>query len=125
VDTRDAARRWAKTWQRGWHKLDAAPIVALYADDCRPFLSHPFRPHEPPREYVERALADTESAQPWFGEPLVDGDRAAVEWWAFAREGGADVTLAGISLLRFDERGLVVEQRDAWALADGRVERPG
>ena len=43
---------------------------------------------------------------------------------AFAREGGVDVTLAGISLLRFDERGLVVEQRDVWAVTDGRVDRP-
>jgi hypothetical protein len=125
VDTREAARRWAETWQRGWRDLDAAPVVALYAGDCRLFLSHPFRRHEPPRKYVERALADTEWAEPWFGEPLVEGDRAAVEWWAFAREGGRDVTLAGISLLRFDAAGLVVEQRDAWAMAEGRVERPG
>ena len=55
----------------------------------------------------------------------MDGDRAAVEWWTFAREGGEDVTLAGISLLRFDAQGLVVEQRDAWAVTEGRVERPG
>jgi hypothetical protein len=125
VDTHVAARRWAETWQRGWSELDAASVLALYADDCRLFLSHPFRSHEPPREYVERALADTEWAEPWFGEPLVDGDRAAVEWWTFAREGGEDVTLAGISLLRFDAQGLVVEQRDAWAVTEGRVERPG
>src|SRR6476469_4557118 len=124
MDTREAARRGAETWRRDWRALDPEAIVALYADDCRPFLSHPFRPHEPPREYVERALAETEWAQPWFGEPLVDGDRAAVEWWAFVREGGVDVTLAGISLLRFDEGGFVAEQRDTWAVTEGRVERP-
>ena len=53
----------------------------------------------------------------------MDGDRAAVEWWAFVRENGRDVTLAGTSLLRFDGDGRCVEQRDAWAVADGRVER--
>ena len=39
------------------------------------------------------------------------------------RENGEDVTLAGTSLLRFNEDGQVVEQRDAWAVEDGRVER--
>jgi SnoaL-like domain len=123
VDTREAARRWAETWERGWRALDPEPVAALYADDCRLFLSHPFRPHAPPRAYVARALGDTEWAEPWFGEPMVAGDRAAVEWWAFAREGGTDVTIAGVSLLRFGAEGLVVEQRDVFALTEGRVER--
>jgi hypothetical protein len=33
-------------------------------------------------------------------------------------------TLAGTSLLRFGESGLVIEQRDVWAGSDGRVELP-
>ena len=37
---------------------------------------------------------------------------------------GSVQSLAGTSLLRFDAQGLVVEQRDAWADADGRVELP-
>jgi hypothetical protein len=51
-----------------------------------------------------------------FGEPIVDGDRAAVEWSAETtlKDGGTE-NLAGVSLLRFDEDGLVVEQRDFWA----------
>ena len=46
---------------------------------------------------------------------LVDGDRAAVEWSAETnlKDGGTE-KLAGVSLLRFDEDGLVVEQRDFW-----------
>jgi hypothetical protein len=122
VDTREAARRWAETWRRGWEALDPDEISELYADECL-FLSHPFRKHEPPSEYVRRALAEAEWAEPWFGEPLVDGDRAAVEWWAFTRESGRNVTLAGTSLLRFDENGRCIEQRDAWTVEDGRVER--
>jgi hypothetical protein len=33
-------------------------------------------------------------------------------------------TVAGTSLLRFDERGFVVEQRDAWGETEGRHELP-
>jgi hypothetical protein len=122
VETRAAVERWIEGWLRGWRTLDPAPILEAYADDCL-YVSHPFRAPQAPRAYVEWALADEDRAEPWFGEPVVDGDRAAVEWRAYVREAGRDVTLAGTSLLRFREDGLCVEQRDAWALEDGRVER--
>ena len=49
-------------------------------------------------------------------EPVVDGERAAVEWRAESRlKDGSTEKLAGVSLLRFDAEGLVVEQRDFWA----------
>ena len=114
--------RWVDAWSAGWNALDAETILAVYADDCL-YLSAPFREPTTPREYVEWALAEEESAETWFGEPVVDGDRAAVEWRAFVRENGSDITIAGTTLLRFREDGLCVEQRDAWAIEDGRVER--
>ena len=122
MTTEEAVQRWIDGWLRGWRALDSEPIVALFADDCF-FLSHPFRDPQRPRDYVEWALAEEDWAEPWFGEPVVAGERAAVEWRAYVRENGRDVTLAGTSLLRFREDGQCVEQRDAWAVADGRVER--
>jgi hypothetical protein len=59
----------------------------------------------------------------WFGEPTVAGDRATVEWWAVSTSGGEEETLAGVSLLRFGEDGLVVDQRDYWHSKPGRHER--
>jgi hypothetical protein len=122
VTTHEAVQRWVDAWISGWRALDPEPIVAVYADDCF-YLSHPFRQPQTPRSFIVSAFAEEELAEPWFGEPLVDGDRAAVEWRAYVRENGRDVTLAGTSLLRFDADGLCVEQRDAWAVEDGRVER--
>jgi hypothetical protein len=99
-------------------------IAALYAADAT-FYSHPFRPRQGPTEYVAWAFADQEAAECRFGEPVVDGARAAVDWWAVvASRDGSSQSLAGTSLLRFDAGGLVVEQRDAWADADGRHELP-
>jgi hypothetical protein len=49
-----------------------------------------------------------------------------VDWWAVVTSTNGSVqSLAGTSLLRFDEDGRVVEQRDAWAEANGRNELPG
>jgi hypothetical protein len=58
-----------------------------------------------------------------FGEPIVEGPRAAVDWWAaITAADGSVETIAGTSMLRFGEDGLVVEQRDAWAAVPGHHE---
>jgi ketosteroid isomerase-like protein len=124
---RTAATNWAATWQRCWDALESDPIVALYAEDAT-FSSHPgrelHRGRAGVREYVEGAFGDESEVRAWFGEPIVDGERAAVRWWAALREAGEEVTLAGTSVLRFDADGMVVDQWDAWHLIAGRSEPP-
>ena len=69
-----------------------------------------------PRTYVEWAFGEQASAECRFGEPIVEGDRAAVDWWAAITAPDDSVeSIAGTSMLRFDADGLVVEQRDVWA----------
>jgi ketosteroid isomerase-like protein len=118
---------WIAGWSKGWAAADPEPIAALYAEDAV-FRSHPFR--EPrlgaagAREYARWAFADEETVDFRFGEPVVDGDRAAVEYWAILRADGEDRTLFGIALLRFGPDGLVVQQRDYWSMEEGRREPP-
>jgi hypothetical protein len=114
MDTREAARRWADVWERGWREHDAAAITALYAEGAL-WQQHPFREPEP--GYLDRVFAEEESAQVEFGPPIVDRDRAAVHWTARTRltDGGTE-DLAGVSLLRFRADGLVVEHLDFWNL---------
>ena len=112
MDTREAAQRWADVWERGWREHDTDAIGALYADGAY-WQQHPFRDPEP--DYVARVFDEEESAQCEFGNPIVDGDRAAVPWSGQTRlVGGGAENLIGVSLLRFDSDGLVVEQRDIW-----------
>jgi hypothetical protein len=124
VDTFDSARRWAAVWSRAWPAADVDAIAGLYAADAI-FYSHPFRERQQPTEYVEWAFSDQKEAECRFGEPLVSGDRAAVDWWGvIVSADGTVETIAGISLLRFGTDGLVLEQRDAWAVESGRRELP-
>jgi len=117
MDTREAAKQWAQTWERGWREHESAEILALYGPGAS-LQSHPFRDVVAPADYIVPTLAAEESAECRFGEPVVDGDRAAVEWSAETRlKDGSSERLAGLSLLRFDADGLVVEQRDFWASA--------
>ena len=123
MDTREAARLWARAWKDGWQTLDPEPIMARYAPNATHF-TEPFR--EPSRDageiraYVERVLREEEDPRVWMSEPIVDGDRASISWWASLREEGADTTLAGTSVIRFDADGLVVEQWDSWNQLDRR-----
>jgi hypothetical protein len=122
VDIAAAANRWADTWRRAWPERDAEAIVALYSETAS-YRALAFREAERPRGYLERVLAEASEIECWFGEPIVSGDRAAVEWWGSWVEDGKTLTLAGTTVLRFDDDGLVIDHRDYWNEVERR-ERP-
>ena len=128
MDATAAARAWVDAWERGWRAHEAETIAALYTDDAV-YLSHPFR--EPllgaagAREYAQQAFADEEDAEIRFGEPVVGGGRAVVEYWAVIRDRlGTAWTLAGTSVLRFAPDGRVEDHRDYWTMDEGRRAPP-
>ena len=127
MDTPTAVRRWADTWRENWITRSAEPIAALYASSGR-YATAPFREPRigPPGAiaYLEPVFAEEADIRCWFGEPIADGDRAAVQWWANFVENGEEVTYAGTSNLRFDSDGLTVDQWDSWNRAEGRLEPP-
>jgi ketosteroid isomerase-like protein len=121
MDTEAAARAWIDAWTRSWRAKDAQLLAPVYAEDAV-FRSHPFRAPQLPLEYAAWAYEEEEGEpEVWMGEPIVAGDRAAIEWWAAVVENGEHVSLAGTSCLRFDDRGRVVDQHDYWGTAPGRT----
>ncbi|MCZ7436053.1 nuclear transport factor 2 family protein [Micromonospora sp. WMMC241] len=120
---RDAADRWAKTWAHGWPAQDIDGIVGLQAEDGVHWASmfRPYRGRAGLRDYLRESF-DEESrpAEVWFGEPRVDGDTAAVEYWAVIYPNDKPLTVSGCTLLRFDHQGLVAEARDYSHVREGR-----
>jgi SnoaL-like domain len=122
MDAKAAAQRWADTWSWAWPQRDAEAIVALYADRAvyrSPAFREPDLGPAGVRRYLNEQLPAEEHIECWFGQPIVSGDRAAVEWWASWTEQGQELTYAGVTVLRFDTRGNVVQHRDY----DNHVER--
>jgi ketosteroid isomerase-like protein len=117
MEVEAAARRWKETWERAWPDRDVDAIASLYADGAL-YRALAFR--EPDRgsagvlRYLEENFGVEEEIECWFGEPIASGSRAAVEWWGTWVEGGRRLTLAGTSVLRFDQNGQVVDHRDYW-----------
>ena len=98
--------------------------MALYSDDASYralAFREPDRGRAGVRSYLKRNFDVEEQIECWFGEPVVGGDRAAVEWWASWIEEGEELTLAGTTVLRFDPDGLVVDHRDYWNELAGRT----
>ena len=124
MDARDAADRFAHTWEAAWLRGDTAAIAELYAEDCV-HRSMPFRPVHRGRRglvaYVEWAFSTERATEVRFGPPLVAGDLAIVEYWATLAEepDGKPTTIAGCVIVRFRPDGLVSEARDYWHTADG------
>jgi hypothetical protein len=122
MDTLEAARRWARAWEQAWPEKDAAAIAALYRRDAE-YRSSPFSDPEERGAlgFTMRAFVTESAVVCRFGPPMVDGRRAAVEWWAALDEEGAGITLAGTTVLTFDEDGLVVDHVDYWRQAEQRT----
>ncbi|MGH3012414.1 MAG: nuclear transport factor 2 family protein [Gaiellaceae bacterium] len=118
---------WIAAYGRAWVARDADAAVALFTDDAV-YRSHPFRePHagsDGIREYWTRATSTQEEFELRFGEPVVEGSKAVVEWWAVMRDDGAWITLPGALLLRFAADGRCEELREYWHVDDGRREPP-
>jgi ketosteroid isomerase-like protein len=124
VDATEAARRWARVWQRAWPAKDVEAITALYADDAQYralVLREPELGIAGVRAYLERIFDEEDGIECRFGDPVSQGDRAAVEWWSSWVEAGQALTMAGVTVLRFDADGMVVDHRDYWNQADHRV----
>ena len=119
MDAEAAARAWIDGWSRGWRAHNPEPIAALYIEDVV-FVSEPFRAPTHPRDYAVQAFAEEDEVEFRFGEPIVCGDRAVVEYWAYITFEGKESTLAGVALLRFDQEGRCVDQRDYWSMKEGR-----
>ena len=101
--TSKAVSRWVNGYVRAWQQREAKAAASLFAEDAV-YSSHPFRPVQKGRsavlEYTIGAFDLDEVYEVRFGKPVVEGTRAAVEYWGIMKEDGKDVTIAGSVMLR-------------------------
>jgi ketosteroid isomerase-like protein len=120
------ARAWLESYRRAWEEGDVEAFVQLFTEDAI-YHSHPFREphlgHDGIRAYAGGATGTQEQVEVRFGEPIVEGIRAAAEWWATMDDAAdGEVTLPGCLVLRFAADGRCEELREYWHLEPGRHE---
>jgi hypothetical protein len=118
---------WLEGYRLAWENRNPDAAAALFTEDARyteqPY-QEPFIGRSGVRDYWAEVTATQDDVVFRYGTPVVDGSRAAVEWWVTMRNGGMDVTLAGEFLLAFDEQGLCSELREYWHFSEGQLQPP-
>lgn len=120
-------RRWVEAYAQAWEDMDADAAAALFSEDATYrslIFDEPNRGRDGIRAYWLRATSDQADVDVTMGDPLVDGDRVAVEWWTTMLDTSEDedLTLPGVLLLRFGPDGLCRSLREYWAFEPGRHE---
>ena len=118
---------WIEAYGRAWEEREPDAAAALFTKDAV-YRAHPFRePHlgtDGIRAYWAQATATQADVRVRFGEPIVSGERTAVEWWTTMRAEGEEVTIPGCLLLRFARDGRCEELREYWHVEPARHEPP-
>jgi predicted SnoaL-like aldol condensation-catalyzing enzyme len=116
---------WIDAYRRAWEQRDADAAAALFTEDAE-YRTHPFLEPHRGRDGVRSYWTDVTSTQAnvavRMGHPFRDGERVTVEFWTTMQNAGADVTLAGCLLLRFDGSGLCSALREYWFFEEGTAE---
>src|SRR6058998_2950065 len=127
ASNRLVVNRWIRNYAKAWLKKDPKVIASLFTEDAT-YHSHPFRPLNQGRksilDYSLGALDVGHVYEVRFGKPVVEGSRAAVEYWTTMKEKVEDVTLAGCVMLRFAKNGQCKELHDYWVLQTGKIQAP-
>lgn len=123
MSDRQSVERWVERLFAAWREADPERASSLFTMDAE-YRAHPFRDPLLGREQIHDYWAAASSAQDdldlHVGEPVVDGSRAAVEWWVSLREGGLDSVSSGTLFLLFDESGRCRSLREVWMEQPGR-----
>lgn len=115
---------WIEGYRRAWEENDGELLLTLFTEDAS-YRSSPFREprlgHEGIRAYWQRAARTQHLAEVRMGEPVVDGNVVAVEWWTTMDDDeDGEVTLPGCLLLQFAPDGRCFDLREYWNLERGR-----
>jgi hypothetical protein len=122
-------QEWIDAYGRAWEARDADAAQALFTEDAI-YRDHPLQPahvgHDGVRSYWANVTSTQDEVNVRFGSPVVaeDSRRAAVEWWVTMLNGGAEVTVTGVLVLRFADDGRCEELREAWFFEAGHHEPP-
>jgi ketosteroid isomerase-like protein len=113
---------WIAAYGRAWEEGDPEAVVALFTEDAS-YRSSPFREpnlgHDGIRAYW-RAAGTQEAVQVRMGEPVVDRNVVAVEWWTTMDDpDDGEITLPGCLLLQFAPDGRCFDLREYWNVEGG------
>jgi hypothetical protein len=126
MPTREDVTTWAEAYRTAWEGADSVAAASLFTGEAvyrSNVYEGPHEGHAGIQAYWTEVSSSQSDVTVRMGYPVVDGDRADVEFWTTMTIEGAPVTLAGCLLLRFDGE-LCADLREYWNFVDGTHEPP-
>jgi SnoaL-like domain len=128
MPTHDEVASWAEAYRVAWEQADSDGAAALFTEDATyrdNIYEEPHRGHGGIVEYWSGVTSGQSNVTVRMGDPVVDGNRADVEFWTTMDAEGSPITLAGCLLLDFDDSGRCTALREYWQVAEGSHQPPG
>ena len=115
---------WLEAYKKAWERRDANAAAALFTEDA----TYHEKPYDPPlrgsagvHAYWTKVTATQSDVRLSWGAPVVEGNRAAVQWWTNLKNDGADITLAGAMFLTFATDGRCTDLTEYWHFGEGEL----
>ena len=119
---RTKLKDWVEQLRMAWESAEPVRAASLFTEEAV-YQNDPFQPPLRGRSEIERywttATDNQNDLVVTMGEPLLDGNRAVVEWWTTTNK----ATDCGALVLTFDGE-ICMSLREYWNLAEGRLAAP-
>ena len=121
---RESAAAFVHRYGPTWGSWDGSGFVDLFSEDVA-YVAHPTEETIVGRAaldaYVRKEAIEQGEVSVRMGNPLVDGDRVAAEFWVTATSASGDATIAGCFIARIAEDGRCFQFREYWFDLEGHT----
>jgi ketosteroid isomerase-like protein len=120
----ERAASFVEGYGRTWESWDVPGFVDLFSDEVV-YVAHATEETVVGRTalagYLRKEAAEQGEVTVRMGEPVIEGDRVAVEFWVSARSGTGTATIVGCLIARLAEDGRCAFFREYWFDVEGQM----
>jgi SnoaL-like domain len=122
--SRESAAAFVDGYGRTWESWDFPGFVDLFSDEVV-YVAHATQETVVGRtalaSYIRKEAAEQGQVSVRMGNPVIDGDRVAAEFWVTATSAGETATIAGCLIARLASDGRCAFFREYWFDVEGHT----
>jgi ketosteroid isomerase-like protein len=119
---RETAAAFVDGYGRTWESWDVPAFVDLFSNDVV-YVAHSTQEtvvgREALKRYLQKEATEQGEVSVCMGEPVIEGDRVAAEFWVTARSEGEAATITGCLIARLASDGRCADFREYWFDIEG------
>jgi ketosteroid isomerase-like protein len=121
---RESAAAFVDRYGRAWESWDVPGFVDLFSDDVV-YVAHATQETVVGRtalaNYLRKEEAEQGQVSVRMGNPVIEGDHVAAEFWVTATSGSEAATIAGCFVARLEPDGRCAYFREYWFDVEGHA----